>query len=106
MFLWSHVPDVVQALDRPATSRKAQRYRTAVVCFFLIAALSLLSAAIVFVINEPIFVSNVLGWSGIVFLHISIACGLRYKAINSRFDVNPPAPTPDTPSESNWPAPR
>jgi hypothetical protein len=49
-------------------------------------AVLLLSAAIVFVVSGPVFISDVLGWSGLVCFHLCVFCGLRYRAFNGRAD--------------------
>jgi hypothetical protein len=91
------IPKAAEALERPAASPEAQRYRTAAVYFFLAMAVLTLSAAIVFVVAGPVFASDVLGWSGVACFHLCLFCGLRYGALNRRAeseelrqDVNPP----------------
>jgi hypothetical protein len=79
-----HIPRATEALERPPSCPKAQRYRSAAFLLFMATALLLLSAAIVFVVAGPIFASELLGWGGVAALHACVLCGLRYERLNRR----------------------
>ena len=88
--------DAVDALEKPAISPIAQRYRTAAVVFFLCAAAFLFSAALAFAIGPQNVLNEILGWTGIVCLYICVLCGLRYSAINRPArDTGRPTPHED-----------
>ncbi len=78
--------DAAEALEQPATNAKAQRYRTLAVVFFLLTSAFLLSAAIAFTLAPQNILNEVLGWTGIVCLHLCVVCGLRYAVLNRRPD--------------------
>lgn len=72
-----------EALEKPAISSAAQRYRTAAVILFLLTSAFLFSAAIAYTIAPHIVINEILGWTGIVCLHACVLCGLRYAVVNS-----------------------
>lgn len=74
--------DATAALEKPALSPRAQRYRTGAVVLFLITSALLVGAAISFTIAPGNVINEVLGWTGIGCLYLSVLCGLRYSAVN------------------------
>ena len=76
--------DAAEALEQPATNPRAQRYRTLAVVFFLLTSAFLVSAAIAFTLAPQNILNEVLGWTGIVCLHLCVTCGLRYAVLNRK----------------------
>ena len=74
--------DAAEALEQPAWNTKAQRWRTFAVGFFFLTSIFLLAAAIAFTLAPKNIVNEILGWSGIVCLHVCVVCGLRYAVLN------------------------
>lgn len=80
----------VEALEKPAVNDEAQRYRTAAVVTLLLAFPFSTGAAIVFNVapkEEVLF--NVLGFTGIVLVGLSLVLGLVYGRVNAVSDSKP-----------------
>ena len=80
-----------EALGKPAATPTAQRYRTWAVVFFFLTSAFLLSAAIAFTLAPQNVLNEVLGWTGIVCIHVCVFCGLRYAVLNRTDDDAPVA---------------
>ncbi len=73
-----------EELEKPAASPVAQRYRTGAVVLFLLTSALLVCAAIAFTVAPQNVIHEILGWTGIVCLHLCVLCGLRYSTVNRR----------------------
>ena len=82
--------DAAEALEQTARNPKAQRFRTLAVVFFLLTSMLLASAAIAFSSAPNNIADELLGWTGIACLHVSVFCGLRY-AVHNRNTNSPVA---------------
>jgi hypothetical protein len=89
-----HMCRIAEAMEKPAVTAAAQRYRVATFCLFLAMAFLFLAAAILFVIG-PVIASEFLGWSGVVAMHACAFCGLRYVRLNRQPDIHHAAQQPD-----------
>jgi len=74
--------DAAEAFEAPPANPVAQRYRTIAFCFFMATSALLLSAALVDWFFNMRLVGEILGWSGIVCLHVCVICGIRYAVVN------------------------
>ena len=70
------------ALNAPAMSPEASRYQVAALCFFLLFAALLLAASLVDVIGKARDLSEAIGFPGLACALGSVACLLRYAAVN------------------------
>ncbi|HEV3303778.1 MAG TPA: hypothetical protein VG055_29260 [Planctomycetaceae bacterium] len=79
--------DAVAAFEAAPRNPSATFYRKAALCFFLVGATLLLTAALVDVLANARAIGEVFGWSGIGCVQVSVLCGLRYSVVNRRADA-------------------
>jgi hypothetical protein len=74
--------DAAAAFEAAPSNPSATFYRKAALCFFLLAATLLLTAALVDVLANARAIGEVFGWSGIGCFQVCVLCGLRYSVVN------------------------
>jgi len=82
--------EAVEALEKPATSKEAQRYRTAAVVLLLAAFPFTTGAALAFnFAPKQEMLDDILGFIGLGFIGASIVSGLIYARVNSIEETKP-----------------
>jgi len=79
--------DAAAAFEAAPANPSAKFYRKAALCFFLLGATLLLTAALVDVLANARAIGEVFGWSGIGCFQVCVLCGLRYSVVNKRADA-------------------
>ena len=74
--------DAAAAFEAAPRNPCATFYRKAALCFFLVGATFLLTAALVDVLANARAIGEVFGWSGIGCFQVCVLCGLRYSVVN------------------------
>ncbi len=82
-----HMCRIAEAMEKPAISAAAHRFRVATYCLFLAMAFLFLASAILFVAG-PANASEFLGWAAVVLMHACAFCGLRYERLNRLPDAS------------------
>lgn len=73
-----------ETLDAPPLTPAAHHWRMLAIISFLSGAVLLLVASIMFCMKPELLLDEILGWSGIGCIQLSVICGLRYATINRR----------------------
>jgi hypothetical protein len=74
--------DSVEAFETPPLNPHAKRWATIALMLFCATSMLFLAAALVDWFTGNRFVSEILGWSGIVAFQLCVVCGIRYAAVN------------------------
>jgi hypothetical protein len=80
-FGWRGI-DAAAAFEAAPRNPSATFYRKPALCFFLVGATFLLTAALVDVLANARAIGEVFGWSGIGCFQVCVLCGLQYSVVN------------------------
>lgn len=80
--------DAAEAFETPPLNPAARRWATLALVLFVTTSSLFVAAALIDWFTGNRFVSEVLGWSGIVCLQLCVVCGIRYASVNKTTDCD------------------